>query len=245
MSVNPDEQELNTRRKYYDAFSGQYDKGRDKGYHAFLDRTELSRILPHVAGKRVLEAGCGTGLLLQHVAPLAEQAIGVDLSRGMIAKAHERGLDVVQGDLMKLPFPDEHFDVIYSCKVLAHVPDPARVMAELDRVTKKGGKLILEYYNRRSLRYLVRKLRPGKAISAKHTDADVYTRFDTEQELMTAAPPNWRRIGRCGIRVATIAPQMFTIPAVGRYWEKLEGGLSKGPMGGFGGFLILEFEKEG
>ena len=92
----------------------------------------------------------------------------------------------------------------------------------------KGGKLILEYYNRRSLRYLVRKMRPGKSISSKHTDADVYTRFDTEQELMTAAPPNWRRIGRCGIRVATIAPQMFTLPAVGKYWEKLEGGLAKG-----------------
>jgi len=244
MSVNPDEQELKTRRKYYDAFSGQYEEGRDKGYHAFLDRTELSRILPYAAGKRVLEAGCGTGLLLQHVDAVADQAVGVDLSRGMISKARERGLNVVQGDLMNLPFPDEHFDVIYSCKVLAHVPDPARVMAELDRVTRKGGRLILEYYNRRSLRYLVRKLRPGKAISSKHTDADVYTRFDTEQELLAAAPPNWQRVGRCGIRVATIAPQMFTLPAVGKYWEKLETGLSKGPMGGFGGFLILEFEKE-
>ncbi len=243
MSVNPNEQDLTTRRAYYDAFSGQYEQGRDKGYHAFLDRAELRAILPNVAGKRVLEAGCGTGLLLDPVSQVAEQAIGVDLSFGMIQHARTRGLNVVQGDLTNLPFSDDQFDVIYSCKVLAHVPDIGRVLTELDRVTAPGGRLLLEFYNRHSVRYLVRRLRPGKATSGSQTDADVYTRFDTQKEVANAAPAHWKLVNRYGIRVVTVIPQLFKVPILGAAWEKLESGLVESPLRGFGGFLLLEFQK--
>ncbi len=244
MSVNPDEQDLTTRRTYYDAFSGQYERGRDKGYHAFLDRAELRAILPNVAGKRVLEAGCGTGLLLEPVSHAAEEAVGVDLSFGMIQHARKRGLNVVQGDLTNLPFPDGYFDVIYSCKVLAHVPDITKVLAELDRVTAPGGRLLLEFYNRHSVRYLVRRLRPGQATSGSQTDADVYTRFDTQKEVANAAPDHWKLVNRYGIRVATVVPQLFTLPVLGSAWEKLESGLVESPLRGFGGFLLIEFHKD-
>lgn len=243
MSVNPNEQKLDDRRAYYDDFSAQYERGRDKGYHAFLDRTELGAILPLAKGKRVLEAGCGTGLLLHHVHQVTDEAVGVDLSTGMMRHARDRGLHVVQGDLLNLPFDDDHFDLVYSCKVLAHVPNPERVLGELNRITKPGGRLLLEFYNRRSIRYLVRKMRPGISVSGERTDADVYTRFDTEKEVVAAAPDNWRLAGRHGIRVATVVPQLFKVPLLGGAWEKLEVGLTRSPMGRFGGFLMLDFEK--
>jgi ubiquinone/menaquinone biosynthesis C-methylase UbiE len=243
MSVNPDEKNLDDRRAYYDDFSAQYERGRDKGYHAFLDRTELGAILPKASGKRVLEAGCGTGILLHHVANVAKEAVGVDLSTGMMQHARSRGLNVVQGDLLNLPFEDDYFDVVYSCKVLAHVPNTERVLAELDRVTRPGGRLLLEFYNRRSVRYLVRKMRPGISVSGDRTDADVYTRFDTEKEVVAAAPDGWRLAGRHGIRVATLVPQLFKVPGLGVAWEKLEAGLTRSPLGRFGGFLLLDFEK--
>ena len=172
MSINPQQGDLEQRRRYYDGFSARYEDGRDRGYHAFLDDEELAVILPRARGATVLEAGCGTGLLLQHVAPAARQAVGVDLSAGMAGHARARGLAVSQGDLCRLPFADGTFDLIYSCKVLAHVPQLDRVFAELDRVTKPGGTLLLEVYNRHSLRYLVRRLRPGMAVADGATAAD-------------------------------------------------------------------------
>ncbi len=244
MSIRNEPQTRDDRRAYYDDFSARYDVGRDAGYHAFIDRAELAYILPRARGRRVLEAGCGTGLLLAKVAPESAVAVGVDLSAGMLRPSRERGLHVAQGDLHHLPFEDGSFDLVYSCKVLAHVPDLSRTLHELNRVTAPGGRLILEFYNRHSLRYWVRRLRPGMAVSKKRTDADVFTRFDTEREVLAAAPSNWRLLGRRGARVATLVPQLFDLPLAGRAWATMEGVLGRGPSARLGGFLLLEFRRQ-
>ena len=244
MSIRNEPQTRDDRRAYYDDFSARYDVGRDAGYHAFIDHAELDYILPRARGRRVLEAGCGTGLLLAGVAREAGEAVGVDLSAGMLRPAHERELSVAQGDLHHLPFADGTFDLVYSCKVLAHVPDLRRTLHELNRVTAPGGRLILEFYNRHSLRYLVRRLRPGMAVSTKRTDADVYTRFDTEREVLAAAPKTWRLLSRRGARVATLVPQLFDLPLAGPAWAKMEGWMGRGPAARLGGFLLLEFARE-
>jgi len=236
---------LHDRRAYYDAFSAGYDRGRDRGYHAFVDRAELDAILPRAQGRHVLEAGCGTGLLLGPVSGAAAQAVGVDLSTGMLSRARSRGLTVTQADLTALPFPDASFELIYSCKVLAHVPDLRAALAELDRVAAPGATLLVEVYNRRSLRYAVRRLRPGLRVARGRTDAEIYTRFDTEAEVRAASPDGWCPAGRRGIRVATVVPQLFAVPGLGRLWARIERGLGRSPLGALGGFLVLEFRKEG
>ena len=129
--------EASTRR-YYDDFSSHYDRGRDAGYHALVDRIESSIVIEHAAGMRVLEVGCGTGLVLEKVAPIAASAVGVDLSAGMIGKARARGLEVVRGSATALPFAAASFDVVYSFKVLAHVPEIERALSEIARVTTAG-----------------------------------------------------------------------------------------------------------
>ena len=99
---------------------------------------------------RVLEAGVGTGMSLpfygRHLA-----VTGIDLSPEMLAKARARvarkGLSQVEAilemDAARLDFPDASFDAVVAMYVLTVVPDPAAVMAELSRVCKPGGQVIV------------------------------------------------------------------------------------------------------
>lgn len=98
----------------------------------------------------VLEVGVGTGLSLPHFAPHL-QITGVDLSPEMLAKARERVAELkltnVRGlhemDASALAFPDGSFDTVVAMYLITVVPDPVRVMRELERVCAPGGEVIL------------------------------------------------------------------------------------------------------
>ncbi|MFQ5458268.1 MAG: class I SAM-dependent methyltransferase, partial [Myxococcota bacterium] len=151
---------MKDNRTYYDAFSARYEVGRDAGYHALVDALTAEFLCAWARGKDVLEVGCGTGLILKEVASEARRAAGVDLSAGMLRGSKERGLCVVQGDATEIPFASETFDVVCAYKVLPHVRDLKAALAEMSRLLRPGGHLLLEFYNRRSLRYLVKRLKP-------------------------------------------------------------------------------------
>lgn len=99
---------------------------------------------------RLLEAGVGTGLALPHYGPRL-RVTGIDLSPHMLERARERVARCAQGnvdallemDAMALAFPSGSFDVTVAMFVMTVVPDPARVMRELARVTKPGGTLLI------------------------------------------------------------------------------------------------------
>jgi SAM-dependent methyltransferase len=103
----------------------------------FLDVPALGKKEAHV-----LEVGSGLGLLAVDVANAAAdvQVVGVEISAAQIAKApaHKR-VTFAQGDAHTLDFPDAAFDVVYARYLLEHVADPARVVAEMRRVTRPGG----------------------------------------------------------------------------------------------------------
>ena len=96
---------------------------------------------------RVLDAGCGTGLLgafLRSAGRTPEQLFGVDVSEGMLRRARARGVTVVQADMAQLPFPDDRFDAVLSFTVLRIIPsDEGRVLREMARVIRPGGRLVL------------------------------------------------------------------------------------------------------
>src|SRR3954447_21739146 len=128
-------------------------------------------------GLSVLDAGCGAGAFLDVVAPYAERLVGVDLSRSVEpAFASMRAytnVDVVQGDLAKLPFPDGAFDYVFCIGVLQHTPDPPAIVRSLARVVRPGGTLAVWMYERSRWealkpRHLVRRytatLPPEKAM---------------------------------------------------------------------------------
>src|SRR5512142_1404585 len=145
-------------REYYDSFSERYEAHRGTndpgGYHELLDHLEAEFVERFGRDRDVLEVGCGTGLILSRIATFTRSARGVDLSPGMLEKARARGLDVLEGSATELPFPDEQFDVTCSFKVLAHVPDISRALAEMARVTRPHGTIVAEFYNPHSIRGL-------------------------------------------------------------------------------------------
>ena len=99
---------------------------------------------------RLLDAGVGTGLALPHYGP-SLKVTGIDLSPEMLVRACERvsrhGASNVEAllemDAMSLAFPDNVFDVTVAMFVMTVVPDPAKVIGELARVTRPGGRVLI------------------------------------------------------------------------------------------------------
>ena len=233
-------------QQYYDEFADWYDRERGRGYHRMLDDLEVDLVARYGRGASVLEAGCGTGLLLGRIASFASEAFGVDLSAGMLAKARRRGLDVAQASVTALPFPDERFDVVCSFKVLAHVEPIREALAELARVTRRGGYLLLEFYNPLSLRYLARRLKPEASgrISARTTEKAVYTRWDTIERVRAYLPPGVEIVTMRGVRIATLVPQIHRVPLLGALTARVERALADAPVfRRLGGFLVVVAQK--
>jgi ubiquinone/menaquinone biosynthesis C-methylase UbiE len=234
---------LKSNRAYYDNFAPTYEEHRAHGYHALIDRLEVDLTLRYASGRRVLEAGCGTGLILSQLASRASQAVGVDLSAGMLQKAHARGLQVVHAPLDRVPFPSDHFDVVCSFKVLPHVEHIAQALEELTRVLKPGGHLIAEFYNPVSLRYLIKRLKPPTKVGEMHDEA-VYTRYDSLRDIQKVLPKSLSVVGVRGIRVLTPVSRALGLPALGPLLEWLEWKACDQPLlCRFGGFLAVVAQK--
>ena len=232
--------QLRSTQSYYDRFSSSYERERHRGYHRLIDELELELVRRYGTGLDILEAGCGTGLLLAEAARVGRSALGLDLSRGMLARARERGLRVVQGSLTRLPLPDASVDLVYSMKVLAHVPPIREAVAELARVTRPGGHLLLEFYNPRSLRYLAKLLGGAAPIAPGTTDRDVFTRYDTLETARGYLPPDVEFIGIRGVRVVTPTSHVFRLPLIATLFERAERIACDLPvLRGLGGFLIV------
>lgn len=95
------------------------------------------------ATDRLLEVGCGRGFLTQAVRRFAPDTTGVDLNPEAVANGVAAGLRVM--DARRLEFPDASFDKVYSFHVIEHVSDLATALAEIDRVLKPGGRVLLVY----------------------------------------------------------------------------------------------------
>jgi len=92
---------------------------------------------------RILEIGCGSGALLQDLQHYGS-TYGLDVAASALANCRQRGLDCVSlADVTALPFADEQFNVVIAIDVLEHVEDDGAAIREINRVTKKGGKVIL------------------------------------------------------------------------------------------------------
>jgi len=113
------------------------------------------------SGTRVLDYGCGNGYVLSRYARCGAEVVGVDITARAIELCEKRfdlmGLTgtFVQNDGRSIPFESESFDIVCSIGVLHHIPDPAPVVAELCRVLKPGGKIVVMMYHRDSFRYRV------------------------------------------------------------------------------------------
>ncbi len=107
---------------------------------------------------RVLDIGCGGGLLTNTLAKEGHVVTGIDLSETSleIAKAHDQLNQVtyLKADAYHLPFKEESFDAVCAMDVLEHVEHPERVIAEASRVLKPNGIFFFHTFNRNLLSYL-------------------------------------------------------------------------------------------
>jgi SAM-dependent methyltransferase len=91
----------------------------------------------------MLDAGCGTGLMLQELKVLG-MAEGVDISEEALQFCRKRGLENVRNaDLMDLPFEDGRFDFVTALDVLEHLDDDTGALQEFRRVLKPGGRIFI------------------------------------------------------------------------------------------------------
>ncbi len=226
-------------KTYYDDFANWYERERGQGYHQMLDDLEVELVQRYGDGKDILEVGCGTGLILERVAQFARRAVGIDLSAGMLEKAKARGLEVQEASATALPFPDASFDVAYSFKVLAHVEDIQLAMSEMARVVRPGGWVLAEFYNERSLRRLVKAIKPPTAVSSTTDDHAVYTRYDTVEQVKSYLPPELEWVTSRGIRIVTPVAALHRVPVLGAAIRFAEHRLADLPFAReLGGFLV-------
>jgi ubiquinone/menaquinone biosynthesis C-methylase UbiE len=226
-------------RAYYDDFAGWYERERHLPYHRMLDDLEVEIVERYGKDRDVLEVGCGTGLILGRVHDFARSAAGIDLSGGMLEKAAARGLAVAQASATDLPIATASVDVAYSFKVLAHIPDISGAMREMARVVRPGGHVIAEFYNARSLRRLVKAVKPPSAVSDTTHDEHVYTRYDDAKAIKSYLPPELEWVATRGIRVITPLAAVLRVPVVGAAVRWAEHRLADLPGArDHGGFLV-------
>jgi SAM-dependent methyltransferase len=94
-----------------------------------------------LAGKRLLDAGCGAGLALSEAAARGAQVAGLDATAPLLEVAARRtpSADLRQGDIDALPFESSSFDVVTSFNAIQYAVDPAAAVAEIARVCRSGG----------------------------------------------------------------------------------------------------------
>ena len=132
------------KKKIWDLYAPVYEmamRSDQKTYKLMYDR-----IPKVIKGKDVLEIATGPGMLAKHVAHAANSMIATDFSDGMIREAkkgtYPDNLTFEVSDAMALPYADKSFDAVIIANALHIVPDPEKVLSEINRVLKDKGILI-------------------------------------------------------------------------------------------------------
>lgn len=127
---------------------------------AYVFNAKVHKVLCHEVAElidgsdEVLECACGTGMLTVHVAPICYSIIATDLSGKMLKKAAAkckrfRNATFEYADILHLDYAAGRFNTVIAAGVIHLLGDPLKALAELDRVCKPGGKIIIPTYMNR------------------------------------------------------------------------------------------------
>lgn len=170
----------------FDKVAARYDLTNDVMSlgQARLWRTHVVRAVDAVRGESVLDLAAGTGTSSEPFADLGAHVVAGDISEGMLAEGRRRrpDIDFRYADAMDLPFGDDTFDAVTISFGLRNVHDTSLALAEMRRVTKPGGRLVVcEFsqptfspFRRVYLEYLMRALPPVARAVSTNPDAYVY-----------------------------------------------------------------------
>ncbi len=135
---------------YYDAVAEVYEDEVEQAVHqSEFNQRRMERIVKSLAqeteGNLFLDLGCGTGNILKLGQKHFQKAVGVDVSLNMLKVARRSGLEVVQADVLFLPFKKSIFDVVSIFSVLHHILDYSLAFGQIGRILKAGGYLYSDW----------------------------------------------------------------------------------------------------
>jgi len=107
---------------------------------------KLRTFLAATGDEHALDVGCGAGALALALAPIVADVVGIDRVPELLALGRDRApanVSFVEGDAEALPFADASFDLVGTLRTLHHVQHPERVLAELARVCRPGGRVLV------------------------------------------------------------------------------------------------------
>jgi SAM-dependent methyltransferase len=141
-------------RSFFDAYDN-FRYTREAHILRGLDRFDFK-------GKRLLEIGLGQGADSEQLIRRGARWSGLDITPEAVGRVRMRAAirdlpieDLKVGSALNIPYDDRSFDIVFSHGVLHHIPDIARAQAEIARVLRPNGKLIIMVYARYSLNYQV------------------------------------------------------------------------------------------
>ncbi|HWD01369.1 MAG TPA: class I SAM-dependent methyltransferase [Amycolatopsis sp.] len=135
----------------FDQVAEGYDRTRSVLWFGQMGRwgRAVARALDLRPGQRALDVACGTGTSARALARPGVEVVGCDFSPGMLAVARRRvpELRFVPGDALDLPFQDGSFDAVTISFGLRNVNDRVRALAEMHRVVRPGGRVVVAEYS--------------------------------------------------------------------------------------------------
>jgi demethylmenaquinone methyltransferase/2-methoxy-6-polyprenyl-1,4-benzoquinol methylase len=163
----------------YDVTNDVLSLGRTRAW-----RRAVVRAIAPQPGERVLDLAAGTGTSSEPFRAAGADVVPCDFSLGMlrVGKRREPGLAFVAGDALRLPFADDSFDAVTISFGLRNLVDPAAGLAEMARVTRPGGRLVVCEFSQPVwgpfrtvyVEYLMRALPPVARAVSSNPDAYVY-----------------------------------------------------------------------
>lgn len=142
------------REQLFDDWPEKYDQWFTTPIGSLTRRYEsdlIMGLLKPVPGERILDAGCGTGVFTLDLLSAESRIVGLDISLPMLCWANKklegRPFQPVSGDMNTLPFRDDLFDKVVSITSLEFIQDGKGAMAELFRVTRRGGVIVAATLN--------------------------------------------------------------------------------------------------
>lgn len=173
----------------YDAFAEVYSAENENSLvNAYYERPGMLALAGNVTGRRILDAGCGSGALSAALTDRGAAVTGIDASVGMLELASRRLGDDVALQMVdlrdRLPFDDGAFDDVVASLVLHYLEDWGPTLAELRRVLKPGGRLIGSV-DHPFVAYTIQEPRPDYFATTSYT-------FDWELNGRTLPMKFWR-----------------------------------------------------